>query len=54
MIPELKLAEGTRHISVDQVAICPRCGFGASNSTEADIWRKLELITELANQTWPS
>jgi len=49
-----RLAAATRHIPVDQVAICPRCGFGASNSTEADIWRKLELITEIADETWPS
>jgi 5-methyltetrahydropteroyltriglutamate--homocysteine methyltransferase len=49
-----RLAEATRHIPVDQVAICPRCGFGGSNSTEADIWRKLELIIQIANETWPS
>jgi 5-methyltetrahydropteroyltriglutamate--homocysteine methyltransferase len=48
-----RLAKATRHIPAGQLAICPRCGFGGSNSTEADIWRKLELITEIANETWP-
>jgi 5-methyltetrahydropteroyltriglutamate--homocysteine methyltransferase len=47
-----RLEEATRHIPVEQAAICPRCGFGGSNSTETDIWRKLELIVELADETW--
>jgi hypothetical protein len=35
------------------VAVCPRCGFGASNSTEEVIWRKLALIHEVANEVRP-
>lgn len=48
-----RLDEATRFIPVGQVAICPRCGFGASNSTEDVIWRKLALISEVADETWP-
>jgi cobalamin-independent methionine synthase catalytic subunit len=36
----------------EQVALCPRSGFGASNSGEDVVWRKLALIREVADETW--
>jgi methionine synthase II (cobalamin-independent) len=47
-----RLDEATKFISARQVALCPRCGFGASNSSEDVIWRKLALIREVADETW--
>ncbi len=49
-----RLDEATRHIPVGQVGLCPRCGFGGSNSTEEVIWGKLALIQQLAGEAWPS
>ena len=48
-----RLDEATRHIPVERVALCPRCGFGASNATDDVVWRKLALIREMADETWP-
>jgi 5-methyltetrahydropteroyltriglutamate--homocysteine methyltransferase len=48
-----RLDEAIRHIPVDQVAICPRCGFGASNAAEEVVWAKLALIQATAAQVWP-
>jgi len=47
-----RLDEATKFISAGQVALCPRCGFGASNSSEDAVWRKLALIREVADETW--
>lgn len=47
-----RLDEATRYIPTKQVALCPRCGFSYSNSTEEVIWRKLALIQEVANEVW--
>lgn len=47
-----RIDEATRYIPVEQAAICPRCGFTYSNSTEETIWSKLALIQEVANEVW--
>jgi 5-methyltetrahydropteroyltriglutamate--homocysteine methyltransferase len=47
-----RLDEATRYIPVEQAAICPRCGFSASNSTEETVWGKLALIQEVASEIW--
>jgi 5-methyltetrahydropteroyltriglutamate--homocysteine methyltransferase len=47
-----RLDEATKFISAGRVALCPRCGFGASNSSEDVVWRKLALIREVAEETW--
>jgi 5-methyltetrahydropteroyltriglutamate--homocysteine methyltransferase len=47
-----RLDEATRHIPVEQAAICPRCGFSASNSSEETVWGKLALIQEFADEVW--
>jgi len=48
-----RLDQATRYIPVDRVALCPRCGFGNSNSAEDVVWAKLALIQEVASQVWP-
>jgi 5-methyltetrahydropteroyltriglutamate--homocysteine methyltransferase len=48
-----RLDEATQYIPVDRVALCPRCGFGNSNSPEDVVWAKLALIQEVASQVWP-
>jgi 5-methyltetrahydropteroyltriglutamate--homocysteine methyltransferase len=48
-----RLDEATRYIPVERAAICPRCGFGSSNSGEDVVWRKLALIREVADEVWP-
>ena len=47
-----RLDEATTFICAEQVALCPRCGFGASNSSLDVVWGKLALIREVADQTW--
>jgi 5-methyltetrahydropteroyltriglutamate--homocysteine methyltransferase len=47
-----RLDEATRYIPVERAAICPRCGFGSSNSGEEVVWRKLALIREVADEVW--
>lgn len=48
-----RLDEAARHIPIERVALCPRCGFGASNAAEDVVWRKLALIRDVAGETWP-
>jgi 5-methyltetrahydropteroyltriglutamate--homocysteine methyltransferase len=48
-----RLDEASRHIPIERVALCPRCGFGASNAADEVVWRKLALIRDVAGETWP-
>jgi 5-methyltetrahydropteroyltriglutamate--homocysteine methyltransferase len=48
-----RLDEASRHIPIERAALCPRCGFGASNSPDEVVWRKLALIRDVADETWP-
>ena len=48
-----RLDEATRFIDAGRVALCPRCGFGASNAADEVVWRKLALIRDVADETWP-
>jgi 5-methyltetrahydropteroyltriglutamate--homocysteine methyltransferase len=62
--PELEAADGlvrrieeaSRYVSPDQIAISPQCGFASGIAgnllTEADQWRKLELLVETARRLW--
>ena len=47
-----RLDEASRHIPIERVALCPRCGFGASNAADGVVWRKLALIRDVADETW--
>jgi 5-methyltetrahydropteroyltriglutamate--homocysteine methyltransferase len=45
-----RLDEASQFVSLDQVAICPRCGFGSS--PEEDMWGKLRVIQQVAGEVW--
>jgi 5-methyltetrahydropteroyltriglutamate--homocysteine methyltransferase len=45
-----RLEEASSFVSLDQVGICPRCGFGSAD--EQKQWGKLSRITEVARDVW--
>ncbi|MGH2873282.1 MAG: hypothetical protein ACRDL5_12575 [Solirubrobacteraceae bacterium] len=52
-----RIEEASRHLEVDQLALCPQCGFAslyADHLVEAEEaqWRKLELIGRVAERVW--
>jgi 5-methyltetrahydropteroyltriglutamate--homocysteine methyltransferase len=46
-----RLDEAARHLPLEQLAICPRCGFGSA-LTEDQQWGKLEVIQRVADEVW--
>jgi 5-methyltetrahydropteroyltriglutamate--homocysteine methyltransferase len=54
---KLRIEEASRFAPLDQLALCPHCGFATSVSrsndeAEALQWRKLERIVETARAVW--
>jgi 5-methyltetrahydropteroyltriglutamate--homocysteine methyltransferase len=52
-----RLDEASKYISIDQLAISPQCGFGGIGHIvipEADMWRKLGRLIEVAADVWGS
>jgi 5-methyltetrahydropteroyltriglutamate--homocysteine methyltransferase len=50
-----RIDEAARHLSLDQLALSPQCGFGGLDHIvipEEDQWRKFERILEVARQVW--
>jgi 5-methyltetrahydropteroyltriglutamate--homocysteine methyltransferase len=51
-----RIEEASRHVPLEQLALSPQCGFGSDiqgNQLGIDEqWRKLELVTSLAADTW--
>jgi 5-methyltetrahydropteroyltriglutamate--homocysteine methyltransferase len=50
-----RLDEASRHLSVEQLALSPQCGFGGLDHLtipEQDQWRKFERIMEVASAVW--
>ena len=45
-----RLKEASAYLPVDQLAICPRCGFGAE--PEQVQWGKLAVMQQVANEAW--
>ena len=45
-----RLDEASRYVSLDQVALCPRCGFGSAD--EAVQWGKFAVMQEVAGEVW--
>ena len=45
-----RLDEASQYVPLDQVAICPRCGFGSS--PEETQWGKLSVIQQVADDVW--
>jgi 5-methyltetrahydropteroyltriglutamate--homocysteine methyltransferase len=46
-----RLEEATRYLPLEQLALCPRCGFGSA-LTEDQQWGKLEVIQRVADEVW--
>lgn len=53
-----RIEEASAYADIDQLAICPQCGFASTwygnLLDESDQWRKLEAIGRIANRVWPS
>jgi 5-methyltetrahydropteroyltriglutamate--homocysteine methyltransferase len=52
-----RLDEASKHISLDQLAISPQCGFGGLDHIvipEEEQWRKFERMMEIATKVWGS
>lgn len=51
-----RIDEATVYTGLDQLALSPQCGFASIDKgnvlTEAEQWRKLEMIVELAGEVW--
>jgi 5-methyltetrahydropteroyltriglutamate--homocysteine methyltransferase len=45
-----RLEEASRYVSLDQVALCPRCAFGSAD--EAVQWGKFAVMQEAAGEVW--
>jgi 5-methyltetrahydropteroyltriglutamate--homocysteine methyltransferase len=51
-----RIDDASRYAEVDRLAVSPQCGFASLDKgnllTEADQWRKLELVLEIAGEVW--
>jgi 5-methyltetrahydropteroyltriglutamate--homocysteine methyltransferase len=51
------LEECARYLEVEQLAVSPQCGFASAwhgnEITEDEQWRKLELVSRVADRVWP-
>ena len=45
-----RLQEASRFIDLDQVALCPRCGFGSAD--EETQWGKFAVMQQVAGEVW--
>lgn len=48
-----RLEEATACLPAEQVALCPRCGFGGGGIAEEAVWEKLSLLVEVAGTLGP-
>jgi 5-methyltetrahydropteroyltriglutamate--homocysteine methyltransferase len=52
-----RVEEAARHLSIDQLALSPQCGFSSTvhgNELTQDVqWRKLARLVETADEIWP-
>jgi methionine synthase II (cobalamin-independent) len=47
-----RLEEASRFVDLDQVALCPRCGFGSAD--EETQWGKFAVMQQVATEVWGS
>ena len=51
-----RIDEASRYVPLEDLCLSPQCGFSSTHHgnalTEADQWRKLELIVEVAREVW--
>jgi 5-methyltetrahydropteroyltriglutamate--homocysteine methyltransferase len=52
-----QLDEAAKYVDMEQLALCPQCGFASEAAgnplSEDDQWRKLELVARVADRVWP-
>jgi 5-methyltetrahydropteroyltriglutamate--homocysteine methyltransferase len=51
-----RIDQATRYMSLENLALSPQCGFASIAAgnllSEADQWKKLELVVNVARKTW--
>jgi 5-methyltetrahydropteroyltriglutamate--homocysteine methyltransferase len=51
-----RIEDASRYVAVDRLAVSPQCGFASLEKgnllTEADQWRKLQRVVEIAEEVW--
>lgn len=50
-----RIDQAAKFLPLDQLALSPQCGFGGIDSkvlSEDEMWKKLDMIVETANQVW--
>jgi 5-methyltetrahydropteroyltriglutamate--homocysteine methyltransferase len=51
-----RIDEASRYVPIEDLCLSPQCGFSSTHHgnalTEADQWRKLGLIVEVASEVW--
>ncbi|HLH69653.1 MAG TPA: 5-methyltetrahydropteroyltriglutamate--homocysteine S-methyltransferase [Candidatus Dormibacteraeota bacterium] len=51
-----RIEAASRYVDVEQLGLSPQCGFASIDKgnllTEAEQWRKLELVVEVAEEVW--
>jgi 5-methyltetrahydropteroyltriglutamate--homocysteine methyltransferase len=51
-----RIEEAAQLVPLEDLCLSPQCGFSSTHHgnalTEADQWRKLELIVEVARDVW--
>ena len=51
-----RILEAAQYVPLDRLCLSPQCGFASTEEgnklTEADQWKKLALIREIAEEIW--
>jgi 5-methyltetrahydropteroyltriglutamate--homocysteine methyltransferase len=51
-----RIDEASRYVPMENLAVSPQCGFASAMEgnllSEADQWRKLELVVDTARKVW--
>lgn len=51
-----RIDEAARHLPLEQLCLSPQCGFASTHHgnalSEADQWRKLERVVDVAHEVW--
>jgi 5-methyltetrahydropteroyltriglutamate--homocysteine methyltransferase len=51
-----RIEEAAKYVPLEDLCLSPQCGFSSTHHgnklTEADQWRKLERIVEVAREVW--
>ena len=51
-----RIDQASKYLPLEQLALSPQCGFGGLDSkvlSEDEMWRKLDMIVEIAQKIWP-